>query len=41
MIKIFSLKSKTKKVREFNKLEWKLVHPEHFGKEQDEKYWNK
>lgn len=40
-MKIISLKSKTKKVKEFNKLEWKLVHPKHFGKEQDEKYWDK
>ncbi len=40
-MKIISSKSKTKKIREFNKHEWKLVHPEHFGDQQDDKYWTK
>lgn len=38
---IINLKTKSKKIREFNKSEWKLVHPEHFGKEQNDKYWTK
>lgn len=41
MIKIVSLKSKTKKIRDFNKREWELVHPEHFGGKQNTSYWNK
>lgn len=40
-MKIVSSKSKTKKVREFNKKEWKLIHPKHFGVQQDNKYWAK
>lgn len=40
-IKISSLKLKTKKIRDFNMNEWKLVHPEHFGSQQDDKYWTK
>lgn len=40
-MKITALKIKSKKVREFNKREWKLVHPEHFGREQNDKYWTK
>lgn len=39
-LKITSFKLKSGKLREFNKNEWKLIHPEHFGKEQDIKYWN-
>jgi len=41
MINIVSLKSKTKKIREFNKKEWESVHPEHFGRKQDRSYWDK
>ena len=40
-MRIIALKIKSKKVRGFNKREWKLVHPEHFGKEQNDKYWTK
>lgn len=40
-MKIISLKVKSKKIKEFNKREWKLVHPEHFGGKQSEKYWDK
>lgn len=40
-LKITSLSQKTNKIREFNKREWKLVHPEHFGGEQNINYWTK
>lgn len=40
-IKITSLKSKPNKMREFNRKEWKLVHPEHFGSKQNINYWTK
>ena len=40
-LKIASLKRKSKEIREFNKREWKLVHPMHFGHEQDVKLWTK
>ncbi len=40
-MKIVSLKTKTKKIREFNKREWILVHPEHYGHEQDLELWKK
>jgi len=28
-------------MREFGKAEWYLIHPEHFGHKQDQKYWEK
>ena len=40
-LKITSLSRKSNKIREFNKREWKLVHPEHFGSEQNINYWTK
>jgi len=39
-MKIEQLKTKSKKFREFKKSEWKLVHPELYGVEMDEKYWD-
>lgn len=38
-IKITSLKNKSKKVSDFRRNEWGLVHPEHFGGKQDKELW--
>lgn len=39
-MKVKQLKTKTKKFKDFKKKEWKLVHPEHYGVELDEEYWD-
>jgi len=39
-IKVTFLKTRNKKLSEFKKHEWTLIHPEHYGKEIDWKYWN-
>jgi len=40
-MKIVRRKTKTKAMKEFARTEWRLIHPEHFGHEQDKKYWEK
>ena len=40
-MKIVRLKAKTKAMKGFGRVEWSLVHPEHFGHKQDKKYWEK
>lgn len=38
-IRINSLNNKTKRLRAFKRTEWKLIHPEHYGVEHDDEYW--
>ena len=40
-MKIIELKTKPKKIKGFNRKEWELVHPEHFGTQQVYPYWEK
>jgi len=40
-MKIVELKAKTKALKEFEKREWGLVHPEHYGHEIDRDFWEK
>src|SRR3989304_5952031 len=40
-MKILRTKRKTKSMRAFGRTEWPLVHKEHFGHEQEKKYWEK
>jgi GNAT superfamily N-acetyltransferase len=40
LMKIKQLKTKHKKFDDFKMKEWKLVHPEHYGVEFDEDYWD-
>ena len=40
-MKIIALKTKPKKIKEFNRKEWELVHSEHFGTRQLYPYWDK
>lgn len=34
------MKTKTRRLREFKRTEWKLIHPEHYGVALNEEYWN-
>lgn len=40
-MKIVRMKTKTKAMKKFGRAEWPTVHQEHFGHEQDKKYWEK
>lgn len=40
-MKIVRMKTKTKAMKKFGRAEWPKVHREHFGHEQDKKYWEK
>lgn len=39
-IHIKSLKKVSKRLREFKRTEWKLIHPVHYAVELNEDYWN-
>ena len=40
-MEIFNTKTKTKAMKDFGRKEWAAVHREHFGHEQDRRYWTK
>jgi len=40
-ITITALKNKSRKIKDFRHHEWGLVHPKHFGTNQDANFWKK